>query len=286
MRFTALAALLLLTACQPLPHPFADDQPPPNSPVLTPPDSAGIVVEKVKGAPDPTARDLSAAMAKALQDNDVPASTDASNRGSFHLTGTATANDVGGGNVRVTIAWEMHEPSGKLLNRRDSSLVIPAVAWQRGGSGVAEIARQSAPAFAKLVESNVPAPAAGTDPLIAVRGVTGAPGDGGEALARAMTEALRHAQLALADKPGDQPNLVVQGTVTVAPATGGKQQIKISWSLLRPDGGKLGEVNQENAVPSGSLDGAWGLTAYDIANAAAPGIAALIAEARRRAAAS
>jgi len=31
-------------------------------------------------------------------------------------------------------------------------------------------------------------------------------------------------------------------------------------------------------VPAGSLDGAWGLTAYDVANAAAPGIAALIAE--------
>jgi hypothetical protein len=286
MRSAALAALLLLSACQPLPHPFADDHPPPNSPVLTPPDSAGIMVERVTGAPDPTAQDLAAAMAVALQDADVPASTDASNRGSYHLTGTATADDAGGGNLKVTLAWEMHEPGGKLLDREAASEVMPAADWRKGGSGVAGIARQSAPALAKLVENNLPPPAAGVDPLIAVRGVTGAPGDGGEALARAMSEALRQAKLALADKPGEQANFVLQGTVTIAAPKDGKQDIKILWALLRPDGGKLGEVNQENAVPSGSLDGAWGLTAYDIANAAAPGIAALIAEAQRSAAAS
>ena len=38
MRFIAVAGLLLLAACQPLPRPFAHDVPPPNSAVLTPPD--------------------------------------------------------------------------------------------------------------------------------------------------------------------------------------------------------------------------------------------------------
>src|SRR5882757_8616037 len=94
MHIVALVALLLLAACQPLPHPFAHDTPPPNSPILTPPDSAGIMVEPVAGAPEPTAHDLAAAMAKALRDDDVPASTNASNRGSYRLAGSAVTKEL------------------------------------------------------------------------------------------------------------------------------------------------------------------------------------------------
>ena len=115
MRFLAVVALLAaLAACQPLPHPFADSAPPPDSPLMTPPDSAGVVVEAVSGAPKETAQDLADAMATALQDNDVPASTDARNSKSYVLKGKATANDAGNGKLRVTVAWEMHNPDGSL----------------------------------------------------------------------------------------------------------------------------------------------------------------------------
>ncbi len=286
MRFAVAAALFLLAACQPLPRPFAQDVPPPNSEILTPPDSAGVMVEAIDGAPEPAAHDLAGLMAKALQDDDVPASTAASNRGSYRLTGKADAKDVGNGNVLVTIAWQMHDSQGVPVSRQDAALTIPATVWRQGGKGLTELARQSAPFLAKMVESTAPAPLASSDPLIGVRLVTGAPGDGGESLTHAMADALRRAKLVLAEKPGDKPNFFVQGEVAVAPPAGGKQEIKISWSLLRPDGGQIGQVKQENAVPAGSLDGPWGLTAYDVANAAAPGIAALIAEIHRTAAPS
>lgn len=280
MRFAVIAALLLLSACQPLPHPFDHDLPPPNSPILRPPDSAGVVVLPIVGAPEPAARDLAAAMASALQDDDVPASTGASNRGSFRLSGTATTKNVGGGNLLVSIDWEMRDASGVFVSRQESALTIAAAVWQQGGKDVAEFARQSEPFLARMVESNAPAPLR-DDPLIDVRAITGAPGDGDQSLSLAMADALRRANLALVKKPDDKPNFVLQGSVAVSPPDGGKQQIRISWSLLRADGGQIGEVKQENSVPAGSLDGAWGLTAYDVANAAAPGIAALIAERRK-----
>jgi hypothetical protein len=277
MRFAALAALLLLSACQPLPHPFAHDLPPPNAAILTPPDSAGVIVEPVAGAPEPAAHELAAAMATALQDQDVPASTSASNRGSYRMSGSATTRDVGSGNLLVTVAWEMREATGMPLSRQDSTLTVAATAWRRGGKAIAALAQQSAPFFAKAVESTAPAPLADGDPVIAVRGVTGAPGDGAQSLARAMADALRRSHLMLVDHPDDKANFVVRAEVDA----GGKQEVKIAWSLLRADGGQVGEVRQQNAVPAGSLDGPWGLTAYDAANAAAPGIAALIAELRR-----
>lgn len=283
MRFAALfAGLLLLCACQPVPHPFADDVPPPNSPILTPPDSAGVAVAAVAGAPAPAARDLAAAMAVALQKNDVPASATASNPGSYHLTGTAAAQDVGNGQLLVTIDWQMRDARGTAVSRQQTRLAIPATAWQQGGPALTALATQAAPYFAKSIETKAPRPLIGIGPVIAVRPVTGAPGDGGQALARAMENALRRAQVTLADQPGDKPTYLVDGKVEVARAANGQQRVKISWSLRRPDGGQIGEVNQENAVPAGSLDGPWGLTAYDIANAAAPGITALIAEMQRK----
>ena len=279
MRLVVLAAiLLLLGACQPLPHPFADDIPPPHSPILTPPDSVGILVEPVTGAPEPAAHDLAAAMATALQKEDVPASTQARNRGSYRLAGKASANAAGGGTIEVSIRWEMVAPDGKTVSSREARQTIATADWQQGGKGLSALAEQAAPALAKLVQTTAPSPLQGTDPLIAVEPVTGAPGDGGRSLARAMEDALRRSNLALVQKPEDKPNFVVEGKVELGPPAAGKQAIKVSWTLRRADGGPVGEVKQENAIAAGSLDGAWGLTAYDVANAAAPGIAALLAE--------
>jgi len=282
MNFVVLVALLLLAACQPLPHPFEHDTPPPNSPILTPPDSAGIVVAPVAGAPEPAAQALAAAMAKALQENDVPASTGASNRGSYRLSGSASTAPSTEGDLLVSIAWEMRDADGVTVSRQESHLSLPKAAWSQGGGDVAQqLVRQAAPSLAKMVQTTAPAPLAGTETLIAVRTVTGAPGDGGEALMRAMGDALRRANFTLTESTGPAPTFLVQGTVEMSPAANGKQQIRIAWALLRPDGGKIGQVQQENAIPAGSLDGNWGLTAYDVANAAAPGIAALIAESQR-----
>lgn len=278
MRFFVSAALLFLAACQPLPHPFAHDIPPPFSAILTPPDSVGVIVEPVAGAPEPAAHDLATAMAVALQNEDVPASTQARNRGSYRLSGIATARDAGDGTVLVSIQWAMRDPGGAVMSRQESRLTLPASGWQQGGKPLAELARQVAPSLAKLVESTAPSPLKDIDPLVAVLQVTGAPGDGGRSLSRAMEDALRRSNLALTQKPEDKPSYLVRGKVELSAPASGKQQITISWSLLKADGGQVGEVKQENAIPAGSLDGAWGLTAYDVANAAAPGIVALLAE--------
>jgi uncharacterized lipoprotein YmbA len=284
MRFPFIGALLLvLAACQPLPHPFEDSGPPPNSPLMTPPDSAGIVVLPVTGAPGTTSHDLADAMATALQDNDIPAGTAARNRGSYVLQGKATTNGQPDGKLRVTVVWEMSGPDGKATGQQEASTVMTASAWQDGGAGITNLVSPAAPELAKLIQSNIPAPVVGSDPLIAIHPATGAPGDGSQALATAMSAALRQAQISLADFPGAVPSYIVEVVVAVTPPLSGKQKVSINWTLNKPDGSQIGQVKQENAVNAGSLDKVWGLTAYDAANAAAPGITALIDEAKRAA---
>jgi len=76
----------------------------------------------------------------------------------------------------------------------------------------------------------------------------------------------------------------VIGEVTVTPLQPDKQHIKIVWHLRRADGSEIGTVGQENDVPKGSLDSAWGDVAYSVAAAAEGGIAQLISRAGTKAA--
>ena len=126
-----------------------------------------------------------------------------------------------------------------------------------------------APAFA--AEAGAAAQADGRQVYVTV---AGAPGDGEEALAAALTRRLAAAGL----KPASafQANVYeIQGSVRVAPAPAGKESIRIVWVVLSPDGTQLGVVKQSNEVRKGSLDRRWGGAADAAASDAAPQIVGL-----------
>jgi hypothetical protein len=54
------------------------------------------------------------------------------------------------------------------------------------------------------------------------------------------------------------------------------QNITISWQVRGADGSEKGRIDQANAIPAGSLDGAWGPVASAAGAAAAEGLADLI----------
>jgi hypothetical protein len=273
--------VFLLAGCQPLPHPFADDRPPPRAPILSPRDSAGIVVAPVASAPSPTAMALAEAMAAALRHADIPASTQGGNKGSYRLAATAREQPSGDGRSSIVIDWVLSGADGRSVGHVTTAAEPSAEAWRAGDEATAqEIAAAGAPAIARLVQDEPPVMSAAADPRVALRPVVGAPGDGARSLTRAMDDALRRAHVLLADKPGEPESFVLTGKVEMSPPVDGKQQVKVSWALLRPNGSQIGQISQENAVPAGSLDGAWGDIAYAVANAAAPGVAALIERAK------
>ncbi len=72
-------------------------------------------------------------------------------------------------------------------------------------------------------------------------------------------------------------DLLLDADVSVDKPEAGKQHVKIVWHVRRKDGGEIGTVAQENDVPAGLLDGAWGDVAYTVAVAAQDGIMQLIA---------
>jgi hypothetical protein len=280
MRRLLIALLLPLAACQPLPHPFSENRPPVHSPVMSPPDAAGILVDPVAGAPAVTAVALAEAMADALRNEDVPADTRAANRKSYRLSGTAQTEEKGG-QLTVAIDWQLSGPDGRVVGTEKISETVAKGAWRSGDKELAKaLIAKAALALAHRVEGDAPMEKPVEKTVLAVKPVTGAPGDGEKSLSRAIADSLNRAGIALKSSPGDKENFLLVGKVELGPVQAGKQDIKITWSLARADGSEIGRVNQENKVPAGSLDGAWGVTAYDVALAATGGIVELLKRAQ------
>jgi len=277
MRRCWLLALLVLAACNGAPPPIMARTAP--AAALSPPDSAGIYVLPGENAPAASAGAVAAAMATALQQADVPASAQSFNRESYRLQPVVTATSGADGQATIRIVWELRNAAGKTVGSTSSGTVADAAAWQRGDDKLATaLAAPAAPIVAKLIAGDVAPPEGGLNPVVALRPVAGAPGDGDRSLTRAMSSALTRANLTLTAAPSDKKDFIVAGTVEVSPANGPQQQVKVTWVLMRPDGTEIGRVKQANAVPAGSLDGAWGDVAYAVAGAAAPGVRRLIEE--------
>jgi len=278
LRSALLGLLLTAAGCQPLPKPFAEDAPPQDAPIMTLKDSAGIVVQPIGGAPEPVAVQLADAMAEALRDADVPASTQASNRGSYVLAGTAEERPRAGDRALIALHWELRGPDGRSAGTYEQTAESSLTRWHEGDPAfIKQLVGAAAPAVADLLLEEG-AVAVDSEQRVAVPLVVGAPGDGARSLARAMEVALRQANVPVAENgaAASGRHFTVAGKVGLAAAAEGKQKISVSWTLLGPDGGQIGQVNQENAIAAGSLDGRWGDVAYAVAKSAADGIVALL----------
>jgi hypothetical protein len=105
--------------------------------------------------------------------------------------------------------------------------------------------------------------------------VAGAPGDGEQALERALSDRLLDQGFAIKTMPAADA-YEIQGTVRLAPAARGKENVRIDWTIFGPEGTRLGNVTQVKEIRKGSLDRHWGSAADAAAGAAAHDILKLL----------
>jgi hypothetical protein len=129
-------------------------------------------------------------------------------------------------------------------------------------------------AFAAEPEGSKPEAAKPATPLAYIT-VAGAPGDGEQALAAALGKRLSASGVKTASAL-DTTVYSVEGIVKMTPAKGGRQAVRVDWTVFGPDGTTLGGVSQTKLVRKGSLDRKWGAAAYAAARAAAAPIAKFI----------
>jgi hypothetical protein len=105
--------------------------------------------------------------------------------------------------------------------------------------------------------------------------VAGAPGDGEQALTAALMKRL--GAIGVKVTSALEANAYsVEGVVRVTMAKGGRQSVRIDWTVFAPDGSTLGGVSQTRMVRKGSLDRKWGAAGDAAARAATNPIAKLL----------
>jgi hypothetical protein len=296
-RCAAIIIAALAAACQPLPHPFADDRP--SAALLRIRDSAGISVAPIEGSPPAAARKLGGAVASALVKRDILASEKTTNLTSYLLYGRLEIQRPRSDQQTVTAHWRLEDAAGHVVGERTTRLDGPPKAWEAGADTVITgLAEASAAEIAPLLADDASSPAqtqtaAATsqddavaakteDPgrtRVVIRPVSGAPGDGAKSLVNAVAMVLKRRDLTVLDDANAKADVILDGEVTLAPVKPDKQHVKIVWHIRRGDGAEVGTVGQENDVPKGMLDGPWGDVAYSVAIAGADGLLQVIARA-------
>ena len=227
--------MLLLVACQPLPHPFANDVPKPGSPMLTLRDTDTVAVAPLEGDPRATAKKLAPAMAEALQKRDIAASDRTMSIASYQLDGRIQAMPASDGKAAIIVSWDLRDASGKSLGNRAERLEGTADDWQRGrDAAVGRLADTSADQIAAMLQGKTPAEAAAP-------GATAAPGEAAASdKTAASVEAAASGKTAAPGKtatPGEAaapgtPQLLIGG-VKGAPGDGGTALVNAITILLK-----------------------------------------------------
>jgi hypothetical protein len=276
----AAMGVLSFGACQPLPHPFAEDVPRRGAPILLLRDSTSVTIAPIEGKPRATAEKLGPAMASALQEREIAASNKTASIGSYELIGRIQGMAPANGKAALVALWELRDASGQRLGERAERVEASVGDWEAGDDdAVARLAGASAAQLAAIIQDDAPTEAeTGGRPRLFIGTVTGAPGDGDKSLSRAITELLKKQDLTIVTDPQAEADLVLDAEIAVAKPKAGKQNVKIVWHVRHKKGAdEIGTVGQENDVPTGLLDGAWGDVAYMVAVSAQGGIMELVA---------
>lgn len=277
----ATLVLLVLAACGEVPRVFEDENKAvAPSPLLVPRADASLVVVPVRNAPREVSVEFAELVADRFRALDVPASTRTASVTSRILEGEATTTPLPGGIANLDITWRVIEPNGLPILTARQIERVPEVLWRRADRA---LLTKLAGDIARRIEKDIRVDS-GTAPMAALRVrspvVAGAPGDGNEALARAIRLLLARQEVALVEQD-DRDAISLQGRVLVRP-DGAQDRVDIEWVVRGTDGRALGTVAQSNVVPRGSLSGRWGQVAYAAAEGGVEGILQLLQSSNAR----
>jgi hypothetical protein len=173
----------------------------------------------------------------------------------------------------LTTQWQIKEADGKIIAGFQTKQETSQEAYEKGDADLIQALVDRTGAF--IAATLQPDTAARTDHIseknVAVLGVEGAPGNGNEALSKAMQATLHEAGISLAGNIEDA-SLTLVGHVDLVALSEDSERVLIQWWLMDREGRVLGTLGQENEVPSGSLSDHWEAVAYDIALANIPAL--------------
>ncbi|MEQ9682791.1 MAG: hypothetical protein RLO49_08800 [Rhodospirillales bacterium] len=269
------AAALAVTACAPVPRAFTPGEVEASvgNAIVHGTFTNGVQVNQVEGTAPIMSKLLARTTVDSFEPYGLPAGVAPFDASEYILHGRAHRDPNPNAIPYVTIHWQLSNKEGLLLADLEQPVDATSGEWEFGTPEVIirvaeDVARRVAAILAGIAPAQAePAP----DKGIFVMPVEGAPGDGDFSLTRAIAEALKVRGTRLT-RYKEQAKYVLNGKMEVSPSVQGRQGVRITWRLSRPDGKEVGKAEQDNTVPSGTFDEQWMPTARLIAAAAVDGI--------------
>ncbi len=273
----------VIGGCQPLPRPFQPENKAASlDGYLEPGPRAGLTVASPSGLSQRHSERLATLVAAALRDLGVVATVATSERRRYRLHGQidqetdplAAPDDA----LTVVLRWSFVSPEGDVVGTVIQRETLAPPAWRAlTEATLASFAAHAAPRIERMLDihGETPVPRRPFNPVVVYR-VDGAPGDGATALRYEMRRALRTRGVPVVENIADDTYIVL-GAVHIdkghAPP---ERTVEIDWTILRPDGHRVGSVRQRNSVAAGRLDDAWGTIATAVADGGADGVTSLL----------
>jgi hypothetical protein len=269
-----LLVCLALSACGDLPEPFIGNPgatarrlAQPLTPLLAVPPGSDTML------PDAANQDLAVQIATALQATEVPAMVRAPQKTDWRLITRAQRD---GGVVKPV--FSVQDPQGKEQGTAEGE-PIPLDLWAAASPALMQqVAGEAAPRIGAVLTSiriahdkADPGSLYNRPARVLVADVTGAPGDGNQALTQQMRARLAVLGPVVLTTPTGA-DFSVEGGVKVVPIPGRKERVEIQWSVKTASGDERGRVVQLNEIPAGTLDHYWGDVAVVVATEASNGI--------------
>lgn len=311
----ATIAAMGLAGCETSSNLLGSNNSPPPSASLTPPPTAAqpapqsavrVAIAPVIGPPEQVSKALASQVADAAQRQKV-AIAQGPDGAAYTLRGYFVAPSKDKAGNKLSYIWDVTDSSGKRVNRITgeetlaaaggadpwaavSPAIIQAISdktasslatWlptqQPGATPIASAPAQPQPmAQAQLTPASTTTGSIPGAILTVAPRVTGAPGDGNSSLAAAMRRELEEKGMQMTESgPGAYR---VSADVKIKPPKDGSQAISINWVINDPKGVEVAKITQNNDVPAGYLDKAWGQSAEDAAKAASIQIKQVIAD--------
>lgn len=296
MFVSCLAACAAITEPLGMEDPFAIPQPfqgvARNNEMLQPVSSGitSVLVELPKGLDQEFAEELQHKLIRDLDSRDIGAVTEPST-GAWTLK--ARSSQFGEGDPKATsrnvIIWRLFDPQHELKTEFPIQYtgtspvdVVPRLsefARLVGDQVYATVTPAGTSVAAGMAGSGAEAESASGVDEIGIGAVTGAPGDGNVALARALQTALPERGFKVVPDASKAP-WRVQCVVTLQKDTPKQDRVTIVWTLLNNQSKVAGTLKQENPVPHGSLSKQWGNVAAFAAQGAADGVQQILQQIR------
>jgi hypothetical protein len=257
----AVLALMILSACGPVPQPFRQDADTKARTTLARATiTSGIRVMPVAGFPAEHGAALSEVLADKLRDMGTVATTSDALRNAHFLSPNVITRDG-----IILIRWDLFDPDGiqrdTVIARAPTPEQLDALLIGRTKS-LREMIGYVADRLHKTLNPRSTGPVVERTARLAIGTISGAPGNGAEDLSRAATAIFSRAGISMANG-SNIPDLVLNAEVSLSPIDGDSDLLTLAWSIDAPDGRQVGRLVQESAIPKGSLDGPWRGLAYD-----------------------